>query len=50
MTEIISVNTFWTLWLLVHLVLAVSLLGALRRQAVAVMMPVRKSKSPRKSP
>jgi len=37
----ISVNTFWTIWLLVHLLLAVGLLGALTHQAVAVMMPVR---------
>jgi hypothetical protein len=46
MSEIISVNTFWTLWLLVHLVLAVSLLGALTHQAVAVAMPVRKVAGP----
>ena len=26
--DIISVNTFWTIWLLVHLLLAVALLGA----------------------
>jgi hypothetical protein len=39
----ISVNTFWTLWLLVHLILAVFLLGALTHQAVAVTMPVRKA-------
>jgi hypothetical protein len=40
--NIISVNTFWTLWLLVHLLLSVALLGALTHQAVAAMMPVRK--------
>src|SRR3981081_2683923 len=39
--DIISVNTFWTIWLLVHLILAVSLLGALTHQAVSVVMPVR---------
>jgi hypothetical protein len=39
--DFISVNTFWTIWLLVHLLLAVGLLGALTHQAVAVMMPVR---------
>jgi hypothetical protein len=39
--DIISVNTFWTIWLLVHLMLAVALLGALTHQAVAVLTPVR---------
>ena len=39
---IISVNTFWTIWLLVHLMLAVFLLEALTHQAVSVVMPVRK--------
>ena len=39
----ISVNTYWTLWLLVHLILAVTLLGSLTRQAVAVAIPVRKA-------
>src|ERR1700740_81161 len=38
--DIISVNTFWTIWLLVHLLLSVGLLGALTHQAVAVAMPV----------
>ncbi len=42
MTDLISVNTFWTLWLLVHLMLAVTLLGALTHQAVAVSLPVHK--------
>ena len=28
-----TANTFWTIWLLVHLVLAVGLLGALTHQA-----------------
>jgi hypothetical protein len=37
-----SVNTFWTIWLLVHLMLAVFLLGALTHQAVSVVTPVRK--------
>jgi hypothetical protein len=44
MTELISVNTWWTIWLLVHLVLAVSLVGALTHQAVAVAMPARKAR------
>ncbi len=44
--DLISVNTFWTLWLLVHLLLAVTLVGALTHQAVAVSMPVRKVAGP----
>ncbi len=44
--DIISVNTFWTIWLLVHLMLAVALIGALTHQAVAVMMPVRQVAGP----
>jgi hypothetical protein len=43
---VISVNTFWTIWLLVHLMLAVFLLGALTHQAVSVMMPVRQVAGP----
>ena len=42
MTEYISTNTFWTLWLFVHLILAVGLLGALTHQAMAVALPVRR--------
>ena len=42
MSGYISTNTFWTLWLFVHLILAVGLLGALTHQAVAVALPVRK--------
>jgi hypothetical protein len=38
---VISVNAYWTLWLLLHLLFAVALLGALTHQAVAVMVPVR---------
>jgi hypothetical protein len=45
-TALISVNTFWTIWLLVHLIFAVTLLGALTHQAVAVAMPVRKVAGP----
>jgi hypothetical protein len=44
--DIISVNTFWTIWLLVHLLLAVALLGALTHQAVAAVMPVRQVAGP----
>src|ERR1700704_6550625 len=44
--DIISVNTFWTIWLLVHLVLAVALIGALTHQAIAVAMPVRQVAGP----
>jgi hypothetical protein len=36
-----SVNTFWTILLIVHGLLAVALLGALTHQAMAVLMPVR---------
>ena len=39
--DLISVNAFWTIWLLVHLLLAVALIGALTHQAVSVVMPVR---------
>jgi hypothetical protein len=38
---IISVNTFWTILLITHGLLAIALLGALTHQAVAVLMPVR---------
>ena len=41
MTDLISTNTFWTIWLFVHLILAVGLLGALTHQAMAVALPVR---------
>jgi hypothetical protein len=43
MAGLISTNTFWTLWLLVHLILAVGLLGALTHQAMAVALPVRQT-------
>jgi hypothetical protein len=38
-----TVNTFWTIWLLVHLVLAVALLGALTHQAASAALPVRQA-------
>ncbi len=40
MNDWISTNTFWTIWLFVHLILAVGLLGALTHQAMAVALPV----------
>jgi len=40
---LISVNTFWTILLIVHGLLAIALLGALTHQAVAVLMPVRQA-------
>jgi hypothetical protein len=46
MTDYISVNTYWTLWLLVHLLMAVTLVGALTHQAVAALIPVRKLTGP----
>jgi len=41
MSEFVSVYAFWTIWLFVHLILAVGLLGALTHQAMAVALPVR---------
>jgi hypothetical protein len=41
--DFLSVQAFWTIWLLVHLIFAVTLLGALTHQAVAVTMPVRQT-------
>src|SRR3954454_9556114 len=40
---LISVNTFWTILLIVHGLLAIALLDALTHQAMAVLMPVRQS-------
>jgi hypothetical protein len=42
MSGLISTNTFWTLWLFVHLIFALGLLGALTHQAAAIALPVRK--------
>lgn len=39
--DYISVNTFWTILLIVHGLLAVALLGSLTHQAASVVMPVR---------
>jgi hypothetical protein len=41
MYGVISVNTFWTILLIVHGLLAILLLGALTHQAIALMMPAR---------
>jgi hypothetical protein len=38
-----SVTTFWTIFLILHGLLAVALLGAITHQAVAVAMPVRQA-------
>lgn len=46
MSNLISVNTFWTIWLLVHLLLSVGLLGALTHQAASALLPVRKVAGP----
>ena len=37
----ISVNTFWTILLIIHALAAVFLLGALTHQAASVLLPVR---------
>lgn len=39
----ISVNTYWTILLIIHGLLAIALIGALTHQAVSVMMPVRQA-------
>ncbi len=39
--DYIHVNTFWTIVLIVHGLMAVALLGALTHQAMAVLWPVR---------
>jgi hypothetical protein len=41
--DITSVNTSWTILLIVHGLLAIALLGALTHQAVSVLMPVRQT-------
>ncbi|MGA8359548.1 MAG: hypothetical protein WB772_19620, partial [Xanthobacteraceae bacterium] len=41
MSGFVSVYAFWTIWLFVHLILAVGLLGALTHQAMAVALPAR---------
>jgi hypothetical protein len=44
--DIISVNTFWTILLIIHGLLAVALLGALTHQAMSVLTPVRAAAGP----
>jgi hypothetical protein len=40
MSDWISTNAYWTIWMFVHLILAVGLVGALTHQAAAVALPV----------
>jgi hypothetical protein len=42
MNGIMSTYTFWTLWLFVHLILALGLLGAMTHQGMVVALPARK--------
>ena len=44
--DYISVNTFWTILLIIHALLAVALLGALTHQAASVLAPVRQAAGP----
>lgn len=44
--DYISVNTFWTIVLVVHALLAVATLGALTHQAMSVALPVRQATVP----
>jgi hypothetical protein len=39
--DYISVNTYWTILLIIHGLLAIALLGAITHQASSVLMPVR---------
>ena len=41
--DYISTNTYWTILLIIHGLLAVALLGALTHQAMSVLMPVRQA-------
>jgi hypothetical protein len=41
--DYISVNTYWTVLLIIHGLLAIALLGALTHQAASVLMPVRQA-------
>ncbi len=41
--DYISVNTYWTILLIIHGLFAIALLGALTHQAAAVLMPVRQA-------
>jgi len=44
--DYVSVNTFWTILMIVHGLAAVALLGALTHQAMSVLAPVRAGASP----
>jgi hypothetical protein len=44
--DYVSVNTFWTILLIIHGLLAVTLLGALTHQAMSVLAPVRQGAGP----
>ena len=44
--DYVSVTTFWTVFMVVHGLLAVALLGALSHQAMSVLMPVRQVAGP----
>ena len=41
--DYISDNTYWTIFLIIHGLLAVALLGALTHQAMSVLSPVRQA-------
>src|SRR5258706_14964727 len=41
--DYIDVTTFWTILMIVHCLLAVTLLGAITHQAVSVLAPVRQT-------
>src|SRR5262249_55124751 len=40
--DYIAVNTYWTILLIIHGLLAIALLGALTHQSLSVLTPVRK--------
>lgn len=44
--DYVSVTTYWTIFMLVHGLFAVALLGALSHQAMSVLMPVRQGTAP----
>jgi hypothetical protein len=44
--DYVTVNTFWTILMIVHGLLAVTLLGALTHQAMSVLAPVRAGAAP----
>jgi hypothetical protein len=44
--DYVTVNTFWTILMIVHGLLAVALLGALTHQAMSVLAPVRAGAAP----